>query len=339
MMMMMMIPLISPNFANVPNVKRPPDSPTWKPCRGSIATPWRRAVGHWNARGLWSVSHSITTFKIASHGVTSLAFPTFRGTPNWAPNWEKPMLGTLGIQDFALILAHGASPFASGCDDTTICSILILLGRRAWIRVGVSRNGWFGGTPISGTPLVGSGHHCFGNWVFFGCFNFPLFSMCVHQIPISVCPQFFFFDQITFNAHFNGLVKSSILLKFPYVCHHFMVKSVKSSSFCFSQITSQLTLFAGPSRRTERKAAGKCRKKGGGEVGIRGLPRTPWKMVVLFGFEWDWTRQNGGTCWFHHETWRFHMVETMVLVSLSHSLPFYGRKTPPKLNKLPQKPK
>ena len=47
-----------------------------------------------------------------------------------------------------------------------------------------------------------------------------------------------------------------------------------------------------------------------------------------------WRR--GGTCWFHHETWRFHMVETVVLVSLSHSFPFYGRKTPPKLNKLPQ---
>ena len=216
------------------------------------------------------------------------------------------MLGTLGIQDFALILAHGASPFASGCDDTTICSIRILLGRRAWILVGVSRNGWFGGTPISGTPLVGSGHHCFCNWVFFCCFNFTLFSMCVHQIPISVRPQFF--SSIRTHSMPILMVWSSPLYCLNPPMFAIILWSNRSNPPVFASARSPVNVVcrAQPSDRT----------KGGRE-----MPE-------------GWRR--GGTCWFHHETWRFHMVETVVLVSLSHSFPFYGRKTPPKLNKLPQ---
>ena len=133
-------------------------------------------------------------------------------------------------------------------------------------------------------PLLVRATIAFAIEFFFRCFNFTLFSMCVHQIPISVCPQFFFFDQNTFNAHFNGLVKSSILLKSPYVCHHFMVKSVKSSSFCFSQITSECCL-QGPAVGPNERRPGDARR-----VAERwNMLVSPWNMEVSYGW-------NSGSC-------------------------------------------
>ena len=118
---------------------------------------------------------------------------------------------------FHQILAHGASPFASGCDDTTICSIRILLGLKAWISVWGLQKWWYlqmddfyrwmiWGYPKFRNPLVGSGHHYFCNWSFSGWLKswvvFLLF--CVpfisHCFPCALTKsQFWFLPNLFFD--------------------------------------------------------------------------------------------------------------------------------------------
>lgn len=139
-----------------------------------------------------------------------------------------------------------------------------------------------GGTPIFWNPPCWFGPPLLLQLSFFCCFNFPLFSMCVHQIPISVCPQWIF---SSIQSHKKSPLKNG-LGPSPLGC---LNPPIKWPSF-YGQIRQILQFLQGPAVGANERRAFLMPEVGWRRGGHTWLTKKPmenglkwWSFLVLNG--------------------------------------------------------